>query len=99
MRFIEHFHGRVTKTLLVSCKLTLLSKSMRTQSNPALIPDSPSLFWKFYPFMETFSGKKLSEKMLYHALNRVFRLLHSYTRISNIFCKINYDGQSRQEFS
>ena len=54
MRFIEHFHGRVTKTLLVSCKLTLLSKSMRTQSNPALIPDSPSLFWKFYPFMETF---------------------------------------------
>ena len=33
--------------------------------------------------METFSGKNLAEKMLYHALNRIFRLLHSYaTRIS-----------------
>ena len=37
--------------------------------------------------------------MLCHALNRVFRLLHSYTKMSNIFCKINYNGQSRQVFS
>ena len=37
--------------------------------------------------------------MLYHALNRVLRLFHSYTRISSTFCKINYDGQSRQVFS
>ena len=36
--------------------------------------------------------------MLCHALNRVFRLFHSYTKISNIFCKINYNGQSRQVF-
>ena len=47
------------------------------------------LLKKFYPFIETISGKKLSERMLYHAFNRVFRLLHSYTRISNFFCKIN----------
>ena len=37
--------------------------------------------------------------MLCHALNRVFRLLHGYTKISNIFCKINYNDQSRQVFS
>ena len=24
----------------------------------SFIPDSPSLFWKLYPFMETISGKK-----------------------------------------
>ena len=42
----------------MSCKLTLLSKRMQIQSNRAFIPDSPSHFWKFYPFMETFSGKK-----------------------------------------
>ena len=47
--------------MLVSCKLSLLSKSMQMQSNPALIPDSPSLFWKFYPFMETTSGKNFAK--------------------------------------
>ena len=60
---------------------------------------SKLLFWKFYPLMETFSGKNLSKKMLYPAVNKIFRLLHSYTRISNIFSEISYDCQSRQVFS
>ena len=34
----------------------------------------------------------------YHALNTVFRLFHSYAKISNIFYKINYDGQKFQVF-
>ena len=47
-------------------------------------------------FMETFSGKNLSEEMLYHALTKIFRLLHSYTRISYILCEITYDCQACQ---
>ena len=35
----------------------------------------------------------------YHALNTVFRLLDSYAEISNIFQKINYDGQNFQTFT
>ena len=35
----------------------------------------------------------------YHALNTVFRLFHSYADISNIFEKINYDGQNFQAFT
>ena len=35
----------------------------------------------------------------YHTLNRVFRLLHSYAEMSNIFSKINYDGQNFQGFT
>ena len=54
----------------MSYKRTSLSKKMQIQPNPAFIPDSPSLFWKFYSFMENISGKKLSERMLYNALNR-----------------------------
>ena len=72
------------------------ASTAKPRAHPRL---SKLLFWKFYPFMETFSGKNLSEKMLNHALNRIFRLLHSYTRISNIFCEISYDCQSRQVFS
>ena len=30
----------------------------------------------------------------YHALNTVFRSFYSYAEISNIFYKINYDGQN-----
>ena len=54
---------------------------------------------KILPLYGNFFTEKLSKRMLYHALNRVFRLLHSNTKISNIFYKINYDGQSRQVFS
>ena len=54
---------------------------------------------KFMEFMETFSGKNLSEEMLYHALTRIFRLPHSYIRISNILCEISYDCQACQVFS
>ena len=35
----------------------------------------------------------------YHALNTVLRSLHSYAKISNIFCKINYNGQNFQAFA
>ena len=35
----------------------------------------------------------------YHALNTVFRLFHSYAKISNIFYKVNYDGQNVQAFT
>ena len=35
----------------------------------------------------------------YHALNTAFRLFHSYAEVSNIFCKINYDGQNVQAFT
>ena len=95
-----HFYERVTKFYLWAANWPYSqSKRMWLQSNLLLIPDSPSLFWKFYRFMETFWPKKLSERMLYHAVNRDFRLLYSYTRISNISYKINYDGQSRQVFS
>ena len=77
----------------------LILKEDASTTKPCAHPDSPNLFWKFYPFLETFSRKRLSERMLYHTLNRIFRFLHSYTRISIIFCKINYVGQSRQVFS
>ena len=35
----------------------------------------------------------------YHALNTAFRLFHSYADISNVFEKINYDGQNFQAFT
>ena len=35
----------------------------------------------------------------YHALNTVFRLFYSYADISDIFQKINYDGQNFQPFT
>ena len=60
----------------------------------------PKLFFENSTHLgKLFQEKKHSEKMLYHALNRIFRLLHSYTRTSNIFCKISYDCQSRHVFS
>ena len=76
--------------VLVSWKLTLSSKGIWAQPKPVLIPDSANHFSNFFLFMETFLWKKLSKRMMYHSLSRVFRLLHSYTRISNIFCKINW---------
>ena len=60
---------RKTK-ILFFMQCTLILKRMQIQPNPAFIPNSPSLFWKFFSFMETVSGKKLSERMLCHALNR-----------------------------
>ena len=85
-----HFYEHVTKFYLWAANWPYSQR--RSESNFVLIPDSPSLFWKFYSFMETFSRKKTSERMLYHVRNRDLRLLYSYPRISNIFCKINYDG-------
>ena len=84
---------------LVSWKLALSSKRIWAQPKPALISDSANHFSNFFLFMETFLWKKRSKRMMYHSLSRVFRLLHSYTRISNIFSKINYDGQSCHVFS
>ena len=33
----------------------------------------------------------------YHALNSIFRLLHSYTKISNLFFKINFRYLSKSK--
>ena len=94
-----HFYVRVTKFYLWAANWPYSQRGCKYNQILRSPPDSSSPFWKFCPFMEAFSRKKLSERMLYHALNRVFRLLHSYTKISNIFCKINYDSQRRQVFS
>ena len=69
------------------------SQTVRSYQTPQTSFEKSTHFWKL------FHQKKLSERILYHTLNRIFRFLHSYTSISYIFCKINYDGQSRQVFS
>ena len=94
-----HFYERVTKFYLWAANWPYSQRryeysqtSCSSQTPQALFENSTHL-WKLFVW------KKLSERMLYHALNRVFRFLCSYTGISNIFCKMNYDGQSRQVFS
>ena len=48
-------------------------------------------------YINTFQGNNFPKQ--YHALNTVFRSLHSYADTSNIFYKINYDGQNFQAFT
>ena len=79
-----------TDLILRRCEYRQILHSSQT---PQSSFENSTHLWKL------FHGKNFSERMLHHALNRIFRLLHSYTKISNIFCKINYDGQSRQVFS
>ena len=94
-----HFCERVTKFCVWAANWPYsqrgyeYSQILRSFQTPQDSFEASTHLWKL------FHGKKLSKRMLYHALNRIFRLLYSYTKISNIFCKINYDGQSRQVFS
>ena len=83
-----------------TCELQtdLILKDDASTAKSLTHPRLPNPLLKILPIDRNFSWKKLSEKMLCHALNRVFRLFHSYTKISNIFCKINYNGQSRRVF-
>ena len=48
-------------------------------------------------YINIFQGNNVPTQ--YHAINTVFRSFHSYTKISNIFYKINYDGENFQEFA
>ena len=78
-----------TDFILRGCEYSQILHSSQT---PQVSFENSTHLWKL------FHRKNFSERMLHHALNRVFRLLHSYTKISNIFSKINYDGQSRHVF-
>ena len=92
------FYERVTK---FTCELEtdLILKEDASTAKPRAHPRLPKPLQNSTHLWKLFHGKNVSSKILYHALNRVFRLLHSYTRISNNFCKISYDGQSRKVFS
>ena len=84
-----------------TCELQtdLILKEAASRAKSCDHPRPPKPLLKILPIYGNFFTEKISERMLYYALNRVFRLLHSYTKISNIFFKITYDGQSRQVFS
>ena len=48
-------------------------------------------------YINIFQGNNFPKQ--YHALNTLFRSLHSYAETSKIFYKINYDGQNFQAFT